>query len=156
MSFSSWLFGTSNAQGAAEAQANLDKLRAARIAQLRPKIEAGTATPAQIEEWKRLTGETATDQFAAEDDLEAGWDTFEEESWENVKALPGNIKSGVGSVTQWVGETVGGASGGLLKGLFKGWANPVTIGLLIVIVVVVGWAFLKGPLKGAKVKFIPI
>jgi hypothetical protein len=148
------MWGTLQTQ--AEAQSNLDRQVARRIAQLREKAAQGTITAAQAEELRRLTGEVPSDFYTAEDAVDAGWDAFEEESREQIKNLPDNVKSGVGSITRWAGETVGGAGGGLFAGLFKGMANKTTVIVGVVIVAVLAWAFLRGPLKGAKVKFIPI
>ena len=150
----------SNGQSAAEAQANLDRQVKLRTAQLQRKAEKGTATDADWAELRRLTGETPSDFYTAEDNLDAGWNEFEQDAWDNAKSLPGDIANGVKGGAGWLGETVGGIvgnlGGGAVKGLFKGWANPVTITILIVGAVVVVWAFLHGPLKGAKLKAIPI
>lgn len=148
MEFSDWLFGTSGAQSAEEANANLQRQREERLKQLRARLDAGTITPVQLEELARLEGNDPS-FYSADSYLDAGWDTFQTEAWNNTKNLPGTIAGGAG-------KALGSINGEFLKGFFKGWANPVTVIGGLILAGVLAWAFLKGPLKGAKVKVIPI
>lgn len=142
-------------QSGPDAQAGIDRLTAARIKQLQAKADAGTITAAQADELAKLTGGNASDYLAA-DPLDEAWTTFNDTLASEVTNLPATIQNGVGNAASWAGQLAGNTGGSLIKGFFKGWANWATLGLFAVGAFVLWWAFTRGPLKGAKLKTIPV
>lgn len=126
-----------------EYQKNYRRIAALRMAQLQRKLEAGTITAAKYDAEMNIVVNSAPEDANA-----AYWDVFWDEYEAQLKKLP----TYAGHAAGYVANVVGTAAGGAVSGLFKGFANPTTIVLAVVVVVVVGWAFLKGPLKGTKVK----
>lgn len=114
-------FGTN--QSASDAQANLTRLQTRRIEQLRKKAAAGTLTAAQAEELRRLTGEIPSDFYTADDPLDAGWDTFQEEAQNNFENIPGSVAAGGSAVKDWLTEKVQAAADAAGKPFSEAWAK---------------------------------
>lgn len=134
-----------------EQRDNYVRMAAKRIAQLERQLAAKKITQAKYDAEMVIVSNAAPADADAE-----FWDDVWDEVLSNVGELPGKIQSTVASGSNWLGQTAGSISGEFTKGLFKGWANPVSLTVAAVTLAVIVWAFWKGPLRGAKIKTIPL